>query len=405
MNLQYRPISADLLEDYFKATTVPFAFDFNEAGFERFSKVFEMPRMRAAFDGDSIVGTFATHSLQLTVPGGVVPTGGTSVVTVLPTHRRRGILRMMMTEHLREAYENGELLAGLWASESNIYGRFGYGPATDRILAKLEKPYAVMKHPVNIDDSLRIVDREEALELFSPLYEEIRATRPGMFSRREAWWRHRFLSDVENLRGGATAYRYIVHMRDDKPVGYLVFRVKAASVFAANTALIQELLAIDPAAEKALWQFVFGLDLVSEISCWNLPTDTPLRWWLADPRRMERIVQDGLWIRVVKVDAALSQRKYSAAGKVTFSIEDEQCPWNDGNYSLEVDQDGNGHCQRTNDEAAVQLTPFSLGSTYLGGPRFCELARAEIISGDFQSIEKLDAMFAWNQAPWCQEIF
>ena len=81
-----------------------------------------------------VAGTFS--------PGGRLPTAGTSVVAVAPTHRRRGILRAMMTQHLAEVHEKGEPLAALWASESSIYGRFGYGPASERAVMKLAKSFA-----------------------------------------------------------------------------------------------------------------------------------------------------------------------------------------------------------------------------------------------------------------------
>ena len=67
---------------------------------------------------------------DLTVPGGELPTAGVTVVGVLPTHRRRGVLRSLMRAQLDDAHERGEPLAALWASEESIYGRFGYGLAS-----------------------------------------------------------------------------------------------------------------------------------------------------------------------------------------------------------------------------------------------------------------------------------
>jgi len=64
--------------------------------------VFEFDRSLAAFDGDEIVGTTAAYSFQLTVPGGVVGAGGVTFVSVLPSHRRRGILSAMMRHQMPE---------------------------------------------------------------------------------------------------------------------------------------------------------------------------------------------------------------------------------------------------------------------------------------------------------------
>src|SRR2546423_3031714 len=94
----------------------------DEAWAERWVKNFELERMLAAFDGDQIVGGAGAFALRMTVPGGAaLPTAGVTVVGVLPTHRRRGILRSMMRAQMDTLHERGEPLAALWASEETIY--------------------------------------------------------------------------------------------------------------------------------------------------------------------------------------------------------------------------------------------------------------------------------------------
>src|SRR3989454_10016485 len=129
---------------------------------ERWLKNFELERMHAAFDGESIVGGAGAFSLRLTVPGGaVLPCAGTTVVGVLPTHRRRGILRSMMRAHLDDAHERGEPLAALWASEETIYGRYGYGLASfcgEITLAREHTAFAQLFEP---EGTLRLIEPEE----------------------------------------------------------------------------------------------------------------------------------------------------------------------------------------------------------------------------------------------------
>ena len=55
---------------------------------------------------------------------------GVTAVGVRPTHRRRGLLTRLMRAQLEALRDGGEAIAGLWASEARIYGRFGYGLAT-----------------------------------------------------------------------------------------------------------------------------------------------------------------------------------------------------------------------------------------------------------------------------------
>ena len=97
---------------------------------ERFGKLLPVERMHAAFDGKEIVGGAGVFPFEMTVPGAVVPCAGVTVVGVLPTHRRRGILKRMMRAQIDDIRERGEPFAALWASEPTIYGRFGYGHAS-----------------------------------------------------------------------------------------------------------------------------------------------------------------------------------------------------------------------------------------------------------------------------------
>ena len=86
-----------------------------------------------AYDDGRPVGTTTSHAFRLTVPGGELAAGGVTWVGVLPSHRRRGILRELMQRQLADLHDRGEPLAMLYASEPVIYGRFGYGIAAPSI--------------------------------------------------------------------------------------------------------------------------------------------------------------------------------------------------------------------------------------------------------------------------------
>ena len=71
----------------------------------------------AAFEESALVGTSAALPMTLSVPGQRCAAAGITAVGVLPTHRRRGLLRAMMDAQLRQARAAGTPLAILWASE------------------------------------------------------------------------------------------------------------------------------------------------------------------------------------------------------------------------------------------------------------------------------------------------
>ena len=130
--------------------------------------------MHAAFDGDRIVGGAGAFTFALSVPGGgKSPAAGVTVVGVLPTHRRRGVLTSMMKAQLEDCRARGELAAYLWASEATIYGRFGYGLASRIGAAKLARDRTRFAQPFEQRGTVRLVELEEAARTFPPLYDEL----------------------------------------------------------------------------------------------------------------------------------------------------------------------------------------------------------------------------------------
>src|SRR5580765_2919361 len=162
---------------------------------ERFSRMLPFERMHAAWDDGEIVGGAGGFPFEMSVPGGLLRCAGTTVVGVAPTHRRRGVLSAMMRAHLDDAHERGEPIAALWASEETIYGRFGYGPAAYAGDVTIPREYVEYVAASERSGRIRIVEREEALEKFPPLWEALARARPGVFIRSPEWWDLRALAD------------------------------------------------------------------------------------------------------------------------------------------------------------------------------------------------------------------
>ena len=96
---------------------------------EEVKTLWDLERTWAAYDGERIRGTFRSWATELTVPGGArLPAAAVSAVTVMPSHRRQGILRRMVAAEHGAARERGEAFGLLYAAEYPIYRRFGYGP-------------------------------------------------------------------------------------------------------------------------------------------------------------------------------------------------------------------------------------------------------------------------------------
>src|SRR6266496_3236229 len=123
-----RPIAAEEFPAYFRSLSDTFHSDPRDDDREAMFTVFEPERSLAAFDEKDVVGTAGIYSRTMTVPGGQLPIAAVTFVSVAPTHRRRGLLTAMMRRQLTDLHEQRrEPVAALWASETAIYQRFGYG--------------------------------------------------------------------------------------------------------------------------------------------------------------------------------------------------------------------------------------------------------------------------------------
>ena len=352
----------------------------------------EVDRALAAFDGEAIVGTTHALSVELTVPGGACPTALVDMVGVVPTHRRRGVLTRMMERQLSDIHERGEPLAALTASESVIYGRFGYGIVSMHEEWSIDKEHSALATRIEPRGRIRFVDGEDAKAPVLEVYLGVTSQRPGMVRYRPGSY-ETFLAGGGHGQAGGAVFR-VVYEEEGRPLGYAKYR-------AGDDMLeVQELMGLTPAAWAALWGYCLGMDLTTGTAAARRPVDDPLLWMLADPARLRHSVMDRMWLRIVDVGPALERRRYAVEGRLVMEVRDEFCPWNNGVYELEG---GAGHasCQRTGSAPELALSVGDLAAAYLGAVGFTTLARAgRVAERTPGALSLADAMFRAGLAPW-----
>jgi len=408
MEITTRPIREDEALTFRAAVSAGFGDDFDGtiSPEEWFLELFPRDRTVAAFDGDVMVGTLGAFPFDVTVPGGgSVPMAGTTVVTVAPTHRRRGVLTAMMRDHLSDTMARNEPLAGLWASESVIYGRYGFGVATETEDVEIEQGRVVVEGAAG---TARLVDADEARGVFPALYDEMRVRTPGMLTRNSAAWKIDVFFDPEKRRpSGFSSHRYLLHETDGVADGYAIYRQKGdwSDAFPNGKIGIREVITGSSAAHTGIWRFLTNVDLFPNVHYWNMSVGDPLRWKVPDHRRIRRKRWDALYLRILDVPTALEARGYAADGTLRLAIEDEFLPQCGGSFALGV-TDGIGTCRRT-DEQAIDLTlgAAELAALYLGGGDAHAMAEAGVVHGDRDSVTLLGRMFRGDVAPWCEEMF
>ena len=238
------------------------------------------------------------------------------------------------------------------------------------------------------------------------VHEQVCAETPGFFARSHDWWESRTLADLSwQRRGGGPLNRAVLEV-DGRPQGYALYRLKHESNLGIpeSSVVVQEALATSPDATRAVWRFLFGIDLTSRVSARLLAPDHALRLLVSEPSRLRISHGDGLWLRLVDLPRALEARSYAAEGSLDLEVADEFCPWNAGVWRLDASPDG-ATAHRAGDPH-LRLGVAELAGAYLGGFTFAELARAgRIVELRPGGVALADSLFRTDRAPWCPETF
>lgn len=367
--------------------------------------VLPVERVLVARDRGRIVGQAASHALRMSVPGGALRTvAGVAWVAVLPTHRRRGILRALMRPLLEGMRERGEAVAALWASEPAIYGRFGFGLASRELCLRLPRG-AALAHAPGRAHELRLATPADCLDLTEAIHAARVPERPGMIARERAWG-GRPLDDPPEALEGHGPLRAVIAERDGRARGFARYAVRPAPTDGAGaTVRVEALHACDPSAHADLWRYLLDLDLTDVVVAPGRPVDDPLLEMLADPRGARPAVADALYVRLVDAAAALAGRRYALPVDVVIDLRDEACPWNTGRLRLSGDATG-AVCAPTRAPADIGLSAVELGAAHLGGTSLRALAGAgrveELRPG---AVAAASLAFAHDPAPWCAMHF
>jgi predicted acetyltransferase len=416
--MELRPVTSEETASFLRAVDAAFSQHLSDEDLEDFAKVFDADRSLAWFDRGRIVGTAGAGSFELTLPAQpgrphpIVAAAGVGYVGVLPSHRRRGLLKAMMARQLDDVADRGEALAILTASEGAIYRRFGYGPASFCQEVRIDAKQARFGAEPADPGGMRLIDAEEAAKVLPEVFDRVRRQTPGDIDRSPALWEH-LLADREPHRDGFGAAWYALHETAGSADGFVRYRVKGAwdHGIATSTLRVADFTATTPNVALAQWAYLLSVDLVSVIEWDNVPLDWAVPFALADLRQARFSVGEGdfVWVRFLDIPAALAGRGYPVDGRVVFDVADDFRPEVAGRYELVV-SGGAGACRRLGPgqggDGSLALDVSDLGSAYLGGVRFSTLARAgRVRASSPERLALADAVFASAPLPWCATGF
>lgn len=397
-----RPVTEDQHHAFVRAVERAFGSSLDAAEIDELVAVELADRSSpiACHDGGQMIGTAVVLPWTLALPyAPPAPCAAVTSVTVAPTHRRRGVLRSLMRHQLDElhATDDGAAWAALYSSESVIYGRFGYGVAARSLTGRIDRPWTGFMQPVP-PAAVELVPVDAAVDRVPAIYASVQERTPGMLDVPARYWRHRIAWDPPGDRAGAS--ERTVAVIDDR--AYAMYRLANDwdETGSKSRLTIEECHATDVEAHRQMWTYLFSIDLAQHVTIDRLSVDHPLPWWLAERQRLRMTASMPLYIRLVDVGAALSQRGTRGDGEVVLDVIDGFCPWNQRRWRVAADSDLL-HCEPTDVAADVAVNVRELASLSLGGVTPTELAHAGLLKEHTAgAVTQLKALLASERQPF-----
>jgi predicted acetyltransferase len=345
------------------------------------------------------VATYCSFDKTINTGRGLHPVRMISDITVSPTHRRRGLLRAMITADLQDGVDRGLPLAVLTVSEGTIYGRFGFGPAVFLHTLSVDTgPRFALRGPED-DGAVELLEPAEAWPTVADVFARFHERTRGSVARPRFY--ETFLSGEFDYQSGPDLkLRVAVHLdAAGSPDGYVAYRPGPREE-RHRAIKVSDLVALDPAAYRRLWRFLADLDLSDTVEWDRAQVDDPLSWALVDPF-VARVTKqtDALWVRVLDVPAALEARPWGSDGSVVLEVDD---PLGHAHGRFRVTTSG-GEAEVTPTEAAadVRLAAETLGALYLGGVGVETLRAAGRVTGAEAALRTWAGMADTGPAPYC----
>lgn len=360
---------------------------------------------QCAFHDGKVVATAGAYPFKMRFNGEAVDVHGVTAVGTDPAHRRRGLVRRLITDLLHRAHDEGVPLSMLWASMGAIYQRFGYGLAATQFHYGFDPRFVELQFGGPSSGHTRRLDKDEALPIVKELFKRYSAPRNLAIHRAPVVWELMYRSQDNRL------VQTVVHYdAAGEPDAYCLYRVSGFEQQQAGP--WQELFVadvgwIDINGWRGIWEYITAHDLVARVIWNNVPEDDAAPGVLLEPRQLNRRAGDGVWLRVVDVESTLAARPYANPGEVVLEVaEDDLCPWNVGTYRIISSGEAREVTRVDGETADVQVSVNGLASLICGQSTASWLDQiGRIDVADKRKLPLMDALFCTRHRPACPQGF
>jgi len=361
-------------------TLSEFAFQYRVAPEEREARLASMkPQQQwGAFVDGKLAAKYTLLDFETWIHGVKFAMGGLAGVATWPDYRRQGLVAKLLAHSLETMRARGQTVSFLHPFSFPFYRKFGWEYYTD--LKKVEIPMA--KLPPAPPETARVRRVANDGALLDATYAAYASRYSGTLVRTEDWWRDRIFSRSQETTA-------VYEDADGRMQGYVTYEVKDRTLTAS------ELVALDEDARRALYGYLRNHDSMAETVKVTVPGDDPIAFLLPDPRVKLELVPYFM-ARVVDAAAFVAALPFVAGAPATvrLRVSDAHAPWNDGAWTLAVDDAGRGTLapasEGADDGGALQLSIAAFTAMCIGARRPAFLHAAGMLRGPRDAAEALE---------------
>ncbi|MFX0082869.1 MAG: enhanced intracellular survival protein Eis [Candidatus Hodarchaeota archaeon] len=303
-----------------------YAFETSKNTYENLESPIQLPMnwSYGAFDEEKLVATASYIPFQIRMRSNDFRMSGVAGVATKPEYRNRGIIRDIMVKMFKDMHDNKVPISVLYPFKISFYEMLGYKVVDECIDYHFKISDILYKetdyHMIEVDeinDDIREV-YDKAILNFDYI-----AKRPMI-----DYWQSLYKGN----------YKFICY-NGNQPVGYIIITFLKKNEhwieYPERTIFIREVFWLDQNAKQTLFNFLWNHRDQREYILGAFPIKENIIDLLRTPRIQLRSIRANSLLRIIYVKAVLENLEYPISDfSISFHIDDEFCPWNDGFFSL-----------------------------------------------------------------------
>ncbi len=397
--LKMKRVNLDYLEQYNQLLRYVFQVTENklqQTGWEEKDIILaKSPTLKKAdvlgwFDGDTLVSQVAVYPMKVRIFNQTYDMGGLTGVGTYPEYSNQGLMHKLLDQALNDMRDRGQYISYLYPYSIPYYRRKGWEIISDKITYEIQDYQLPKARQVSGEVRRVAANSDEVKEAYNRFAHRTH----GALIRDDLAWNEYFLWDSDDIMAA------VFYNDDDEPDGYLIYWI-ADSIFH-----IKDMIFINENARIGLWNFVSAhFSMISKV-VGNTFTDEPLAFLLEDgdikesisPYYMARIVDFEKFIEKYPFKADTVEREW------TFVLSDPILTWNQGCFTLRIDNNGHGTVERSTKKCSDKIDIQTMTTMLLGYKSPDYLHRIGRINCSEQTVDMLEDSIE-QQTPYFSDYF